>query len=72
MALKMSFGVPDVGSLWVNAYSGICIVVEIKPDGDFNIIRYRHMDNHWRPSEMFDYNFFMYFKPLEKKVKKNT
>ena len=72
MALKMSFGLPVVGSLWVNAYSGICIVIEIKPDGEFNIIRYRHLANHWWASEMFDYNFFMYFKPLEKKDKKNT
>ena len=32
MALKM-FGRPEIGSLWVNEYSGMAIVIGYKTDG---------------------------------------
>ena len=58
----MNFGMPVVGSLWINAYSGLCVIVAI----DEGIVRYRYFDNWWRQTEMYDYNFLMYFKPVTK------
>ena len=68
MALKM-FGRPEIGSLWVNQYSGMAIVIGYKTDGfndDVGIVRYRYLNWWWRESDMYDYNFMMYFKPVTK------
>ena len=52
------FGRPEIGSLWVNQYSGMAIVIGYKTDGfndDVGIVRYRYMNQWWRESDMYDY-----------------